>query len=88
MEVMPQEGNWNIDTFQKLQQEDDPRDKWAKILLRMEGNIHGVKLQPRRFPHHHTIHEGNCVQKRMTEGGGNRENDRNKKRRKNNRNKG
>ena len=51
MEVTPKEGNWNIDKCQKLQQEDAPRDKWAKILLRTKGNIREVKLQPRRYPH-------------------------------------
>ena len=51
MEVTPQEGDWDIDACQKLQQEDAPREKWAKILLRMKGNIPEVKLQPRRYPH-------------------------------------
>ena len=51
MEAINQDGNWNIDTFRKLQQESAPRDKWAKILMRTKGNIHGVKMQPRRYPH-------------------------------------
>ena len=45
MEVEPQEGNRNIETCPKLQQNDTPRDKWAKILLRKKGNIHEVQIQ-------------------------------------------
>ena len=38
IELSPREGHWNIDTCPQLQQDDDPRDKWAKILLRMKGS--------------------------------------------------
>ena len=48
MEVKPREGNWNIETCQKLQQNDTPRDKWAKLLLKMNGIIHEVKLQQQK----------------------------------------
>ena len=51
MEVKPKEGNWNIETCPELRQNDTPRDKWEKILLKMKGNIHEVKLQQRKYPH-------------------------------------
>ena len=52
MQVSPQEGNWNTETCQKLQQEDTPMGKWAKILLRLKGNMPEVKLQQQKYSHH------------------------------------
>ena len=50
MEVQPQEGNRNIETWPKLQQNDTPRDKWATTLLKMKGDIHEVKIRGKQYP--------------------------------------
>ena len=45
MQIQPQKGGWNTETRPKLIPEDTPRDKWAKLILRMKGNIPGIKLR-------------------------------------------
>ena len=45
MKIQPQKGGWNTETCPKLIPEDTPRDKWAKLILRMKGNIPEIKLR-------------------------------------------
>ena len=52
MKIQPQKGGWNTETCPKLIPEDTPRDKWAKLILRMKGNIPGIKL--RAWEHKHS----------------------------------
>ena len=50
LKIQPQAGNWNVETCPKLTPEETPRGKWAKILLRMKGNVPEVKLRKKRYP--------------------------------------
>ena len=50
LKIQPQAGDWDIETCPKLQLNDTPRDKWAKILQRMKGNMREVKLRERKYP--------------------------------------
>ena len=52
MKIQPQNGGWNTETCPKLIPEDTPRDKWAKLILRMKGNIPEIKL--REWEHKHS----------------------------------
>ena len=52
LKIQPQKGGWNTETCPKLIPEDTPRDKWAKLILRMKGNIPEIKL--REWEHKHT----------------------------------
>ena len=50
MKIQPHEGDWDIETCPKLQPNDTPRDKWAKILLRTKENISEVRLRGKKYP--------------------------------------
>ena len=70
LEIESQGGNWNVETRLKMPQEDTPRDKWAKILLRIKGNIPVVFLQKTKYPQQQTekIHtKSSDRQKQKTE---------------------
>ena len=51
MKIQPQKGGWDTETCHKLIPEDTPRDKWAKLILRMKGNIPEIKLRERERKH-------------------------------------
>ena len=50
IKIQPQEGHWNIETCPKLMPEETPRGKWAKVLLRMKGNVPEIKLRKEKYP--------------------------------------
>ena len=45
IKIQPQKGGWGTETCQKLIPEDTPMAKWAKLILRMTGNIPEIKLR-------------------------------------------
>ena len=49
IKIQPQAGHWDIETCPRLTPEEKPRDKWAKVLLRMKGNVHGIKLRNEKY---------------------------------------
>ena len=49
MEIRPQGGSRNVETCAKLQAQVTPRGKWAKILLRMKGNIPEIQLHEMKY---------------------------------------
>ena len=49
MEIHPRGGSRNIETCAKLQTQDAPRGKWAKILLRMKGGVPEIQLQDMKY---------------------------------------
>jgi len=50
LEIEAQRGEWDIETCIKMRKEDTSRDKWAKILLRMKGNIPEIRLRQPKYP--------------------------------------
>ena len=51
MKIQPQKGEWDTETCHKLISEDTPRDKWAKLVLGMKGNIPEIKLREWKYAH-------------------------------------
>ena len=54
LEIQSQVGNWNVETFLNMPQEDTPRDKWEKILMGTKGNIPELCLQKIKHPQQQT----------------------------------
>ena len=52
MKIQTRKGGGNTETCHKLIPEDTPRGKWAKLILRMKGNIPEIKL--REWEHKHS----------------------------------
>ena len=49
MRIQPQKEGWCAETCRRLIPEDTPRDKWAKLVLRMKGNIPEIRLREWKY---------------------------------------
>ena len=66
IKIQPQEGHWDIETCPKLMPEETPRDKWAKVLLRMKGNVPEIKLR-KKNTHNNQKKKSQYTQKHLIE---------------------
>ena len=72
VKVRPQGGSRDIETCTEIHTQDTPRDKWAKILLRMKGIILEIQLQEMKYPQQPREELYTKASDRMREGDGKR----------------